>query len=124
MTLLQTFFPELYSTEYATNNNVTYNLIKNSDTEMLLEINVTGIPEENIDVEILGNKLTVTAKNKDDVDRKYLHRGITSRTFTRHFTLKDDILVKSASVKNGLLSIVLEVNVPEEKKPKKILLTH
>lgn len=117
MTLLETFFPEIYS-----NSKLDYNLVKQSDSELLLEINVAGIPETDVDVEVSGNKLTVSSTPKDE--REYLYKGLPKCHFKKSFNLRDDIVVKSASVKNGLLSIVLEVQIPQEKKPRKILLTH
>lgn len=117
MTLLETFFPEIY-----TNSTLGYNLVKQSDSEILLELNVAGIPETDVDVEVSGNKLTVSASTKDE--RDYLYKGIAKSSFKKTFDLRDDIVVKTASVKNGLLSIVLEVKIPEEKKPRKILLSH
>ena len=124
MTLLQTFFPELYFNDHYTSTTVPYNLIKRGDMDMLLEMNVAGIPENSIDVEVLGNKLTVSAKAETTDGMEYIHQGISTKSFTHSFTLKDDVVVKSASVKNGILSILLEAQIPEEKRPRKILLTH
>ena len=40
--------------------------------------------------------------------------------FTRKFTLADDIVVKGADMKDGILSVSLERVIPEEDKPKEI----
>lgn len=117
MTLLETFFPELRPIE-----TTPYNLVRKSDSELLLELVVTGIPEESVDIELSGNVLKVSATHDDS--REYLYRGIKQSSFTHKFNLRDDVEVKSAFVKNGILSVVLEIQVPEEKKPRKILLTH
>jgi molecular chaperone IbpA len=58
---------------------------------------------------------------KDEYE--YLHRGISARNFTRHFTLADTVEVRGATVINGVLAISLEHIVPEEQKPKKIAIT-
>jgi molecular chaperone IbpA len=50
----------------------------------------------------------------------YIHRGIAARTFTRKFTLSDDVVVKGADFKNGLLIITMERIVPDEKKARNI----
>lgn len=117
MTFLQTFFPEFYS-----ETTSGYNLVKASDTQILLELNVLGIPEKAVDVEVSGNKLTVTANVTDD--RDYFYRGIYPKSFKHSFKLRDDMVVKGATVKNGLLSVTLELQIPEDKKPRKILITH
>ena len=121
MTLLDTFFPEFYRTSVY--SSVPYNLVKKSDSEILLELSVVGIPESDVDVEVSGNKLRISAQVKDD-SREYISCGIVPKSFTNTFLLRDDTQVKSATVKNGLLSIELEMVVPEHKKPRKILLTH
>lgn len=118
MTLLETFFPEFY----VDSTSAQYNVIQSNDSEIVLELNVTGVSEDDINIEAMGNKLKITTKVSDD--RKYLYKGINKQSFSRTFALREDILVKSASAKNGLLCIVLEMKIPEEKKPRKILLTH
>lgn len=118
MTLLETFFPEFY----VDRTSCQYNMVRVNDSEILLELNVAGIPESEIDVEVSGNRLTISA-NIEDI-RDYLHKGIYNKSFKTSFTLKEDLVVKSAVAKNGILSIQLEYQVPEEKKPRKILLTH
>ena len=61
-------------------------------------------------------------KDKDTgaTDDYTLYKGISQRNFTRKFTLADDIIVKGAELKNGMLTINLERIVPEEKKPQLI----
>ena len=55
-----------------------------------------------------------------DIEAEYLHKGISSRDFERNFTLNQDVVVNSAKIVNGLLSIELEHIIPEEKRPRKI----
>lgn len=117
MDFLQTFFPELYNTA-----PIAYDLVKISDSELLLEIQACGFEENHLDVELVKDTLHVSA-NLDE-DRTYLHRGLHRKPFKYKFKLRDDVLVKSAKLKNGILSIVLEIKVPDDKKPRKILLTH
>ena len=66
--------------------------------------------------------LTISsAKDEQDVlkkDESVLHRGISKRSFTRSFTVAEDVVVKGADLKDGLLSVKLERIIPEEKKPK------
>lgn len=116
MTLLETFFPELYTT------TTPYNLVRCSDSEMLLEFSIPGIDESNVDVEVSGNKLSVSAAANDE--REYLYKGIYTKPIKHIVKLRDDVVVKGATVKNGILSISLELQIPEEKKPRKVLITH
>ena len=57
----------------------------------------------------------VKEKSEDD---STVYRGISSRRFERKFTMADDIVVNSAKLENGMLSLELERVVPEEKKPR------
>lgn len=69
---------------------------------------------------------TLTVRNKinekvvNDESNGVIHKGISTRQFERSFTISEDIKVKNADLKNGLLNIDLERIVPEEKKPRLI----
>lgn len=117
MTLLETFFPEI-----AVNRHDDYNLVKLNGSELLLEFSVPGISESDVDVEVCGNTLHISASTADE--REYLYRGLRRSKIDRKLTLRDDVVVKSATVKNGILGITLEVQIPDEKKPRKIAITH
>jgi molecular chaperone IbpA len=80
---------------------------------------VAGFSEADIDIEYAENKLTVKGNN-NATEPAYIHRGIANRDFTRTFALNEDVEVKGAELKNGLLTIALERIIPEHKKPKKI----
>lgn len=117
MTLLETLFPEFY-----VNPQTSYDIVKQSDSELLLEFLVPGASESDVDIEVVGNTLTVRVDSKDE--RNYLHKSIPRKSFVKKLTLRDDIHVKGAAIKNGILSVQLEIEVPEDKKPRKILLAH
>ena len=74
---------------------------------------VAGFTRDQLDVTLENNQLLVAGKQDDDETRTYLHRGIAARQFQRTFVLADGIEVKSADLKNGLLSIDLTRPEPE-----------
>ena len=79
------------------------------------DIQVEHKPDENS----LVIKSVMSKEEKDVEDNDgILHRGISKRQFTRSFSIADDVLVKSAKLENGMLSVELERIIPEEKKPK------
>ena len=85
---------------------------------------MAGFKKEDIQVELKENKLTVENIRKDATENEdYIHRGIASRHFMRQWLLHDDIVVKSASLEDGILSIKMEKIIPKEKKPKIIKIT-
>ena len=55
-------------------------------------------------------------------DGEYLHKGIATRDFRHEFTLAETVVVKGADMRDGLLIVQLENVIPEEKKPRKILI--
>ena len=120
-------FDELSRTAGTLNasNYPPYNIIKETETIWKIEVAVAGFDESELDVEIVNNELVVTgAVNKENkAEQQYLHQGIAGRDFERTFALADNVEVKGASVKNGILTVTLEHIVPESAKPKKIAIT-
>lgn len=108
-----------------TDNYPPYNVIKLDDTHYVIEVAVAGFSENDLDVELKENVLTIKgeqAKKDDQKDVEYQHRGISARSFSRTFNLQD-MEVRGATVKNGILAVALEQVIPEEQKPKKIQIT-
>lgn len=97
-----------------------YNITKTGDLTYAIELAVAGFEEKDIDIEYAENKLTVKGSITPDETTEYVHRGIANRDFTRTFALNDEVEVKNADLRNGLLTIELERIIPEHKKPKKI----
>jgi len=100
-----------------------YNIQKTEDYKFEIEMALAGFSKKDIEVEVAEGVLTVKSlKEKDSgsTDDYTLYKGISQRNFTRKFTLADDIVVKGAELKDGMLTISLERIVPEEKKPQLI----
>jgi molecular chaperone IbpA len=120
-------FDELARTAGTLNssNYPPYNIVRVSENEYEIEVAVAGFAEDELDVEIQNGELFVKGESKANDVRtgNYLHQGIAARDFTRTFALADNVEVKGASVKNGILTIKLEVFIPESEKPKKIAIT-
>ena len=96
-----------------------YNIRKVDEYNYVIEIALAGFSENDIEVEVAEGTLTVRSKDsKDTAEHQYVHRGIARRSFSKAWTLSDDMVVKSAEFTNGLLNISLEKIVPEEKKPR------
>ena len=96
-----------------------YNLSKDGDI-YTIEMAMAGLTDKDIDVVLEDRTLTISYDRKEEEDKDLIHQGLANRSFKRSFNLAEDIEVKKASLKNGLLSIIMERIVPEEKKPKKI----
>ena len=102
-----------------------YNVIQTGENTFAVEVAVAGFCEEDLDVELKDNILTVKGERKetDAPEVEYLHRGIGARDFVRTFTLAEHLEVRGATVTNGILAVLLERVVPEADKPRKIAIT-
>jgi molecular chaperone IbpA len=120
--LLSTF-EELDSVfETKTSTYPPYNLFKLSDELYKIELAVAGFREEELDVTVEGNKLYVSGHKVNDSEVEYLHRGLAARDFKNTFTLADTIVVDEVKLDYGILTVTLKNVIPEEKKPRKIII--
>ena len=114
----------LESTERYSTNYPPYNIRKVNETDYRIEVALAGYDKDDIEVELKDSALTVRNKIKEQtIDEKgngVIHKGISTRQFERAFTISEDIKVKDAELKNGLLTISLERIIPEEKKSRLI----
>ena len=98
-----------------------YNVIKKGDNHYFIEIAVAGFKGDDIDMTLEKGVLTVKGSKKFGYTQDdYIHKGISTRDFTRSFTLAETIKVVGADIVDGLLLIGLENDIPEEEKPQTI----
>ena len=112
-----------YGTTYETGGFPPYNIRKTDDFKHLIEIALAGFSKDEIEVVLTDGVLVIKSADllsQTDPNEGLVHKGIAKRAFTRKFTLADDIEIKDAKLKNGLLEIELEQIVPEHKKPRTI----
>ena len=107
-----------------TQNFPPYNIIKTDEISYDIEMAVAGFAQEDLDIDYANNVLTISSKDsgpfKDSKEPEYVHKGISARKFTKKFTLADDVIVDSASMKNGMLTISMSKIVPEGKEKRSI----
>jgi len=106
---------------YEDNSYPRFNVTKDGD-QYQIEIALAGYKKENITVERIENILSIHGEKslKDVADESYLHRGITRKAFKRSFTISDDVRIDNASFVDGILTVDLHVEIPEEKRPRQI----
>ena len=102
-----------------------YNIRKTGKDKYAIEVAVAGFNKDDVEIEYEDNLLTVKTKKVDktveeDKDGEIIHRGISQRSFSRSFTIANDVKVNGAELKDGLLLIGCEKIVPEQKKRKLI----
>jgi molecular chaperone IbpA len=101
-----------------------YNIVKTGDYTYDIELALAGFNKKDIDVSYEDGIVTVKSihetAEETDANGSVLHRGISKRHFTKSFTVADDVEVKGAELKDGLLKISLERIIPESKKARSI----
>ena len=97
-----------------------YNIETLEDNQYQITLALAGFTENDLEITSEQNVLVVRGKTSNDVERKYLHRGIANRSFERKFQLADHVKVTTAAMENGLLHIKLMKEIPEAMKPRTI----
>ena len=96
-----------------------YNLIKDGEN-YTIEMAMAGLTDKDIDIVLEERTLTISYEKSEEKVDGVIHQGLAQRSFKRSFNLADDIEIKKATLKNGLLSVEMERVIPDEKKPIKI----
>ena len=113
-------FSRLEALAGSRDNYPPHNVVNGSDGRTILELALAGFTRGDIEVETERNVLTVSARKAPaDKERKYAHKGISYRTFSRNWQMADDVEVESVDFEDGLLSITLRKELPEKQKRKK-----
>ena len=106
------------------NNYPPYNIRKAGKDKYAIEVAVAGFNKDDVEVEFEDKLLTVRTKKVNKTVEKdgdeIIHKGISQRSFSRSFTIADDVKVSGAELKDGLLTINCEKIIPEQKKKKLI----
>jgi molecular chaperone IbpA len=119
------FDDEFFMNSVPSVNYPPYNIVKTGEYTYNVEVALAGFSRDDINVEYADGMLTIKSKDKKeaeetDKDGNVIHKGISKRYFSKSFTIADDVEVKGAELKDGLLKVSLERIVPENKKPRTI----
>jgi molecular chaperone IbpA len=97
------------------------NIVRTGEDSYRISLAVAGFTPDQLNVTVDQNMLVVTGKaNEKQGEGEYLYKGIAGRSFERRFNLADYVVVKGASVNEGLLQIELERELPEAMKPRRV----
>ena len=116
--------------QQSSTNYPPYDIVQFNDDEYMISVAVAGFGYDNLSVTkdkkilvIEGKHSRETVENEDST-AKYLHKGISERSFRREFQLADHVEITGAHLELGILSIHLKREIPEEAKPKTIAITY
>ena len=102
-----------------------YNIVKTGANEYNVEVALAGFSRDDVSVEFAEGILTIKSKDRKESEKKdedggIIHKGISKRYFSKSFTVSDDVEIKGAELKDGLLTVSMERIVPESKKARMI----
>jgi len=100
-----------------------YNIKQLSEDNYKIEMAVAGFSKAELRVELHNNQLSIEgSKQQSDSssDVGYIYRGIAGRQFRQTFALADHVKVVGSELKDGILTVELVRDLPEEKKPRQI----
>ena len=121
-------FERMFDEDFTSFNAPTfpfYNIVKQGKNKYDIELALAGYSKDDIEVNLEEGVLTIKSKKEEKTDEKdedgeIIHKGIAKRYFSKSFTIADDVEVKGAELKDGLLKVALERIIPEHKQPKTI----
>ena len=100
-----------------------YNIVKTGGTTYDIEVALAGYSKKDIKVDYADNLLTIKSikeVNDSKESNGVIHKGIAKRYFSKVFTIADDVEIKGAELKDGLLKVTLNKILPESKKSRSI----
>ena len=98
-----------------------HNVERDGDQKYIIEMAVAGFNKKDIEIKVKEHILTI--KGNRDIRREadaYVHKGISGRKFEKSFRLSEYTEVTGADLTDGILTVKLEVVLPEEKQPRTI----
>jgi molecular chaperone IbpA len=102
-----------------------YNIERTGENTYRVTLAVAGFAENELAIESKENSVTIRGSKESPVGpegekKEVLYQGIAARAFERRFQLADHVLVRGATLENGLLHVDLVRELPEAQKPRQI----
>ena len=97
-----------------------YDILSTEEDEYEIRFAVAGFKKSDIEVTFANGVLTVKGDKDDESTDAYFHKGIATRAFTQTFPLAEYVEVISAEMEDGILTVKLKRDIPEELQPKEI----
>mgnify|MGYP003144782123 FL=1 len=108
-------------TNHANDTYPPHNVIKADDMKYDIELAVAGFSKDDINIELKEHVLYIKGdREKRRKDEAYVHKGISGRKFSKSFRLSEYAEVSGADLTDGILTVSIEVVLPEEKRPQSI----
>ena len=115
-------FDELENiTNHAKDTYPPHNVVKDGDMKYDIELAIAGFSKDDISIELKDHVLPITGDREARRDQnKYVHKGISGRKFVKSFRLSEYAEVNGADLTDGILTVSIEVVLPEKMRPQQI----
>ena len=90
-----------------------YNIVKYGKGEYGMEFGLAGFNKKNVKVQFKDGMLSISGQ-VEDKEKEYIEKGLAFRKFVKQFQLRNDVIVNDAEMKDGVLTVKLGVQEPEE----------
>ena len=116
--------------QQSNNNYPPYDIVQINDDEYMISLAVAGFGHDNLSITkdnkflIIEGKHSRETVDNEDSTTKYLHKGISERSFRREFQLADHVEISNAHLELGILNVHLKREVPEDARPKTIAISY
>ncbi len=108
-------------TNHAKDTYPPHNVIKSDEMKYDIELAIAGFSKDDITIELKEHVLSIKGDREQRRDQdKYVHKGISGRKFYKSFRLSEYAEVTGADLTDGILTVNIEVVLPEEKRPQQI----
>ncbi len=104
-------------------SSVPYDVKRLGENDYVISIVVAGFKDQ--DIEIIRHKDNLAISGTKPAEKpgkcdEYLYKGITEKSFNLNFRLSDNVTVKDINLEDGILTLAVHKDVPEEHKPQKL----
>lgn len=96
--------------------DIYYREDNSTSPDIIIDMALAGFSKDNISVSVSpNNELVIEGKQpKSDESTVVIHKGISKKSFSRQFKLTAGSAIKSCTMDNGILTVVI---TPEQEKP-------
>jgi len=102
-----------------------HDIVRISEDEYEITLALSGFNNKDISIDVYDGVLSIKGNGGTELNDgkiQYIYKGIAKRSFEQKFRLEQYVDVKDAKLSNGLLTISLVREIPEERKPRQISL--
>ena len=117
----QSYFSQGSKDNFLMDSNPNFDISMIDENQYKVKLSVPGYSVENLKVTQEQFKLIIIGTSRQEKDEKtIIKKGIPLQGFRKEFFLNKYMVVKDSQLSNGILSINIYQEIPEEMRPRKI----